>query len=394
MRILQLTNKPIFPLLDGGCVAMNELSKLLLANGSEVKNISFATEKHPFNKANFPKEFIEKFDPEAIEIPTKITIAGALKNLIKGTSYNLTRFHSSHVEAFLEAHLMENYYELIVCESIYILPYLPILRKFSSAKIVVRTHNVEHQIWHRLAATSHFPKSIYLKKLAKDLKIAELQLLKQVDGILAISEDDKKVFEQLGIQTKTEVIAVSIHLPERRVSNESIHFHHLGSMNWQPNIEAVAYLAQHLFPKIRSIIPTAELHLSGSFFPENLKTNSKEGIFVHGFVEDRFKFIEEYGIQLVPLKSGSGVRIKLLESMAMGTPIVTTKIGAEGIETCNEITLLISENDTQFVEHALELYKNAELRRQIGDNARNLIAKNYSFERINERFIEFIKAIS
>ena len=394
MRILQLSNKPIFPLVDGGCVAMYELSKLLLANATLVKNISISTEKHPFNLVAFPIEFHEKFQPEAVFIPTKISIFGALRSLLKGTSYNLTRFYSLSFEQFLITHLKIQTYDIIICESIYLLPYLKVLKAHSKAKIMVRAHNVEHQIWNRLAASSTFPKSIYLKKLAKDLKIAELELLQQIDGILTISCDDKKTFETLGIKTKIEVIPVSVELSEQPVNGKSVHFHHLGSMNWQPNIEAVEALIDDLFPKIRAKIPNAELHLAGSFFPNTIQTNPSKGIFVHGFIEDRFQFIEDHGIQLVPLKSGSGVRIKLLESMALGAPIITTKIGAEGIDLLEEPSMLIANNDIQFIEYAVELYKNAELRQQIGANAQKLIAKNYSFERINIRFIEFIKAIS
>lgn len=394
MRILQLTNKPIFPLVDGGCVAMHELSKLLLANATLVKNISISTEKHPFNLVAFPLEFQEKFQPEAVFIPTKISVFGALYNLVKGSSYNLSRFYSANFEQFLINHLKVQDYDVIVCESIYLLPYLEALRTHSKAKIIVRTHNVEHQIWDRLTGSSSFPKSMYLKKLSRDLKTAELNLLQKVDGILAISNDDKKIFEELGIKTKTEVIPVSIEHSEKCVNTKSVHFHHLGSMNWQPNIEAVHSLIHHIFPKIRARIPKAELHLAGSFFPSNIQTNADKGIFVHGFVEDRFQFIQDHGIQLVPLKSGSGVRIKLLESMAIGAPIITTKIGAEGIDLLHEPSMIIANNDNEFIEDAVELYKNAELRQRIGANAQKLIAKNYSFERINIRFIEFIKAIS
>jgi len=359
-----------------------------------VKNISISTEKHPFQLSAFPIDFQHKFRPETEFISTKISIFGAIKSVIKGSSYILSRFYSSKFEKLLDNHLSINKYDIIVCESIYLLPYLSVLRLNSTAKIIVRTHNVEHQIWNRLAESSTFPKSLYLKRLSKKLKKIELNLVQKTDGILTITQEDKVTFEKLGIRIKMEVIPVSVAQSNQRVNLKSIKFHHLGSMNWQPNIEAVDFLIYDIFPKIREKIPSAELHLAGSFFPETIKTNVKNGIYVHGYIENRFKFIEDHGIQLVPLKSGSGVRIKLLESMAIGTPIVTTKIGAEGIDIQQKKTMLIANNDDEFIDYALELYKNAELRKQIGTNAIELIGKNYSFERINVRFIEFIKSIS
>ena len=394
MRILHLTNKPIFPLLDGGCVAMNQVSKLLHAQGHSVKNLSIATTKHPFDLSKFPEDFIKKNNPEAVKLDTEIRISKASISLLKGTSYNLERFKSVQFSQRLAALLNEEKYEIVVCESVYLLPYYSIIRTNSSAKIIVRTHNVEYRIWERLTENARFPKSNYLSSLAKRLKREEIALLQQTDAILSISEKDTEVFKTLKIQTPIFTLPVFIDTVTQFVNARSNQFHHIGSMNWQPNLEAVELLLKSIFPKIKNQLPQAELHLAGSFFPENIKSDSSKGIFVHGYVDNAFDFIQNHGIQLIPLKSGSGVRIKILESMAIGTPIVTTKMGIEGIELDSEQALFIAKDEQEFVDCAVELSKNDELRAKMGANARQFITNNYNFDKINIQFSEFLEHVS
>lgn len=394
MRVLHLTNKPIYPLLDGGCVAMNQLSKLLIQQGFEVKNLSIETSKHPFNLEDFPEEFKAQFKPEAVLLNTELSFWGALKHLISGKSYNLARFISEDFEKAIISTLLESKVDLVFCESIYLLPYLDSIRKHSKAKIIVRTHNVEFEIWNQLATQSSPIKRWYLNKLSNSLRKEELELLQKADAIVAISESDALAFKQNGIKTPITVIPVAIDQTNEVVSSPKALFHHIGSMNWAPNLEAVNYLISTLFPAIRQQLPEAELHLAGSFFPSTIQSSSKDGIFVHGFVEDRFQFISEHGIKLVPLKSGSGVRIKLLESLSNGVPIVTTKIGAEGLAPGIEKALIITENDANFISNAVELYKNDELRSELGGNAIHYIHEQYSFDSVNKLFIEFLQSIS
>lgn len=394
MRILHLTNKPIFPLVDGGCVAMNQLSKLLHEQDFTVKNLSVETTKHPFDLSNFSETYIQNNHPEAIKFETELRISKAVVSLIKGSSYNLERFKSQSFSNKLKQLLTSDKYDIVLCESLYLLPYIETIRQYSKAKIIVRTHNVEHKIWERLAQQASFPKSIYLSMLSKRLKKEEISLLNKTDAILSISETDKAVFKQLSITTPIFTLPVFVEKPNQLVNCKSNQFHHIGSMNWKPNLEAVESLLTTLFPAIRKVLPGAELHLAGSFFPVHIKSDPSKGIVVHGFVENAFDFIQAHGIQLIPLKSGSGVRIKIIESMAIGTPIVTTPMGVEGIDLTSENALFVAKNEQEFVDFALELAKNDELRAKVGSNAHQFIVDKYSFDKINKEFSEFFRQLS
>lgn len=394
MRILHLTNKPIFPIVDGGCVAMNQLSKLLHNQGFTVKNLSIETSKHPFDLSNFPDSFIENNQPEAVKFETELRASKAVISLIKGSSYNLERFKNQSFSNKLKQLLTTEHYDVVLCESLYLLPFIETIRHHSKAKVIVRTHNVEHKIWERLTKQVRFPKSIYLSILSKRLKKEEISLLNKTDAIISISEIDTTLFKQLSITTPITTLPIFVEKTDHLIDCKSTHFHHIGSMNWKPNLEAVESLLTTIFPAIRKTMPSAELHLAGSFFPDHIKSDASKGIVVHGFVENAFEFIQAHGIQLIPLKSGSGVRIKIIESMAMGTPIVTTPMGVEGIDLSNENAVMVAKNEQEFVDFALELAKNDELRAKVGATAHQFIVDKYSFDKINKEFSEFFRRLS
>lgn len=395
MRILYISNKPIFPLLDGGCVAMNQFLKCLLEAGYEVKNLTISTQKHPFSIDNFPKKLRSIIHPENTYIYTSINALEALKYLFKKGSYNIDRFTNTNFKNQIKNYILHHDVDLIVIESVYLAGYISTIRKSCSAKILLRTHNVEFMIWDRLAKNqSSFLKRFYFKKLAKDLKVAELSILKKVDGIACITKQDKTIFKDLGITTPMTTIPVAIDHNEG-VCNYSINtFYHLGSMNWNPNIEAVKWLIDSIFPSIKKQLPDAKLILGGSFMPKEFQSDESKGIEVAGYVENIDEFMTSKGILLAPLKSGSGVRIKLLEGMSLGVPVVTTTTGAEGIDGESGVDLYIANNEEEFVKYAIELSKSEEKRATLGTNAKLLIEKNYHIKSVKEKLIDFIKFIS
>jgi glycosyltransferase involved in cell wall biosynthesis len=359
-----------------------------------VKNFTLSTYKHPFNIESFPQELAEIIRPQKFEVDTRIKPINALKYLFKKGSYNIDRFTNNSFKEFLKKYIIENKVDLIILESIYLSGYISTISKNSTSKIIVRSHNVEFLIWERLALnqTSLF-KKLYFKKLARDLKKAELIQLNKIDGLFCITEQDQKVFLDNNISTPIITIPVTIEKTNLTSDYNINTFFHLGSMNWQPNIESVDWLLNSIFPKIRQIIPDAKIVLAGSFMPNKYKSDESKGIEIVGFVNKTSDFIVNNGIMLAPLKSGSGVRIKLLESMNLGVAIVTTTIGSEGINGVNGCDFFSVENEEEFITAAVELAKNKSKRELIGRNAKSLIEKKYQLESITKNIIEFIKKI-
>lgn len=394
MKVLYISNKPLFPNIDGGTVAMSSfLSLLQELDTIEVVHLCFSTEKHPFNYNAYPVEIRNNCQIENIAIDTSIRKVAAIKHLISGQSYHLSRFNQQLIRSKVEALQNAYQFDFIIGESIYSLKALEGI-SFPNTKVICRTHNVEFNIWKNLSDNSTGLKKWYLTQLVKSLKREEITLLNNIDGILSISDVDSSTFKELGIETPIQFLPVTIPVSDYSVDYSSNKFHHLGAMNWQPNLELVNDLVTTIFPKIRKELPDAELHLAGSYFPEHIVSIPENGIFTHGFIDDKLNFHNQYGIQLVPLKSGSGIRIKLLESMAIGVPNVTTPKGAEGIDYQYTKAVIVCDSIDQFVDKAVELAKNDDLRREVGQEAKKQIQSTYSIEIGRKSLIEFIRKIS
>ena len=153
-------------------------------------------------------------------------------------------------------------------------------------------------------------------------------------------------------------------------------------------------MIQTIFPEIRKTIPDAKLYIAGSSMPEEFQTSIEAGIEIVGYLDSISDFMISKGIMLVPIQSGSGVKIKIIEGMNFGVPILTTPLGIEGIALENGKDVLIASNDTDFINAAIELNSLKELREYIGNNAKKTIQFNYSEEAISKKIVEFIKSIS
>ena len=175
MRILQICHKPPYPHIDGGCIAIKNISQGLIEKFDEIKILTISTQKHPFKKEEFPKNFIEKSKIEHVFVDTKLNIVDAFSNLVTYDSYNISRFFSPDFNALLIKSLKAESYDLVILESLFTTPYIQTIRSYSSAKIILRSHNLEHIIWKRLANETHNPaKKIYLNLLSNQLKKYEL----------------------------------------------------------------------------------------------------------------------------------------------------------------------------------------------------------------------------
>lgn len=345
MRCLYITSKPIYPIIDGGCFAMDSFLRTLQHAGFEVDHFAIATQKHPFSKKAYPKGNRS----ESVEIDTSIKPLQALKFLVKKGSYNVERFHSEKVLKKIDQMIKGNSYDFIILDSLYSTTYLSALREMFSGKIYLRSHNCEAQIWYDLAENeNNLPKSVYYKKLAKDLDKYETEVVKAVDGILAISHEDLDLFKSNNKTVKSCVIPVHVTPSEQidfKVKKNQLF--HIGNMDWIPNREAVNRLLK-LYKDCKKTNRELKLTIAGKN-SEHYCESTKD-VNVIGFVEDLQVFAQSCGILVSPIASSSGVRIKILEMMSYGVPVITTTAGARGILPEGKAVMLIEDSDKELVQ--------------------------------------------
>jgi len=199
MKILQVTNKVPYPTKDGGAIACMNLTRGFSLLGHQVTVLSMNTAKHNVSMDDIPDSVKELADFQLVDVPARINAASALWNLFFSLKpYNAVRFISSKFKAELKQVLLENEFDIVQLEGLYLCPYIPLIRKNSKAKIVYRAHNIEHEIWDRTAINSKGFTKRYLKLLSRRIRKFEIRLLNDYDLIVPITERDSLILSQFG----------------------------------------------------------------------------------------------------------------------------------------------------------------------------------------------------
>ncbi|MBX7093842.1 MAG: glycosyltransferase family 4 protein [Flavobacteriales bacterium] len=393
MKILQLCNKPPIPAVDGGCIAMNTITQGLLKAGHEVKILTIETQKHPALYQEMPEAYKTKTRIESVFIDTSVNLVDAFSALVTSDSYNVSRFFSPDYDRRLVQILSEEQFDIIHLESLFMTPYIATIRRHSKAPIVLRSHNLEYIIWERMAEVSrNQAKKAYLKLLARQLKKYEMQVINTVDGIAAISGEDAKKYHQQKCKKPIINLAFGINLSGYKpveLQREQTTVFHIGSMDWTPNIEGIDWFLKMVWPIVQKKNPQLKLHLAGRKMPSHLNQYSDQNVVIDGEVSDAKEFINQHCVMVVPLLTAGGMRVKIIEAMAMKKAIVSTRIGAEGIDYEKGKHLLIADEPEQFADAILSVTSQPECCKELGTSARRLVEEHYDNEVLTEKLIGF-----
>ena len=397
MKILQICHRVPFPAVDGGNIAMMNMALSLAQAGHEVHQFSLNTSRHFIDMKTIPVELKDKLHMSASYIDTKIKAADALLNLFSNHSYNMVRFFSMHVANDLSKLLEQNKFDVIQLETLFCTPYIETIRKYSKAKIILRSHNVEHIIWERLAVSEkNFLKKNYLNLLAKRLKQYELKTLSEVDGIISITSVDETIFRSLGFKKSIVSIPLGIDINDYLRSSpekSEMVLYHLGSMDWLPNLEGINWFLSECWEIVNRSNPDAKLFLAGRDFPHSIIDANFPNVICDGLVADAASYTMNKQIMIVPLLSGSGMRVKIIQGLAAGKTIISTSIGAEGIEVEHEKNILIANTPPEFATLIKRCLENENWCRQIGENGRKLATEKYSLECTGKAVGKFYKRL-
>ena len=239
----------------------------------------------------------------------------------------------------------------------------------------------------------NFLKRPYRKFLAKQLHDYEMAILDRVDGIAAISPSDAEHFMEHGTKTPISTIPFAVepteYKPEVKRKEGPTIFFHLGSMDWLPNEEGVQWLLDEVWPKVLLQRPEAQLHLAGNKMPEALLARTDRGVTIRGRVKNALNYMRSRNVMVVPLFSAGGMRVKIIEGMALGKAVISTPIGAEGIDHTEGLNILIARNASEFAAHIVALDEDPEYRKMLGDEARKLVERSYSDDRIVKDLVAF-----
>jgi glycosyltransferase involved in cell wall biosynthesis len=397
LKVLQLCHKPPFPSIDGGCLEMGKMSTFFDKSAEyDLRILSFHTQKHPFIIGAFMAS-LNNSRYNSVFVNTKPKIFGALSGLMKGKSYNLSRFYSEKFKNELHQILKAENFDIIQLESIYVAKYINDIRSVSNAKIVLNSPNVEFEIWERLGKeVKNTFKKKYISILAKQLKKEEIKVYKSVDAIIAISRKDEKVYKDISPKIKLVTIPFAIDVAnykETLFNKHEISFFHLGSMNWSPNINGLKWFVEEVWNEYFSTETNTKLNIAGLAMPDSFFNYNTNNLNVTGFVNDAKKFIADNDVMIVPLFSGSGLRIKIIEAMAMGKCVIASSIGAEGIDYIDGENIIIANSKLGFKRKIREVIDNPKTIKKIGEAARYLVENKYNSAKLAGELNEFYKTV-
>lgn len=382
MRILQLMNKVPWPPKDGGAIACLNMTKGFSMLGHEVTVLSMNTSKHHIRMKDMPADIRSKADFRLVEVPATVNLLEAAFNFIfSRLPYNAQRFISDEFSMELVKLLTEKKFDVIQLEGLYLCPYIPVIRKYSDAIISYRAHNIEYEIWERTAKLSCGIRANYLKNLSKRIRHFEISYLNKYDLLVPITDRDGQILDKLGNSKPKHTSQTGIDFASLVPTAKKLEFpslFHVGALDWAPNQEGLIWFFDKCWPKIHRENPELKFYLAGRNAPEWFERRvRRDGVEYLGEINDAYDFMNSKAVMVVPLFAGSGLRIKIIEGMALGKPIVTTDIGAEGIPTENGNNILIANNEEQFIEAITRLISDRELADRIGTNAIGFIQEKF-----------------
>jgi polysaccharide biosynthesis protein PslH len=409
MKILQVCKKFPYPPKDGEVIAINTLSKSLTALGAEVTLLTMNTSKHRVEVADLPANFHTTFKAVYdVEVNNDITMWGGFKNLFEKESYHVTRFINDEFAQKLVEILTGGNFDVVQLETVFLAPYIPYIRENSNAIIALRSHNVEHEIWKRVAEVTNFlPKRWYLNFLNRKLRRFELDNIQNCDILLPITARDERIFKLLGYKGTSVVTPVGLSSRDYRPNNQSfarpLSLGFIGALDWMPNQEGLRWFLEKVWaieanremPQSSSLAtknkktkPTDfKLHIAGRNAPNWLRQLKAKNVVFLGEIPDAQQFMNEHSVAIVPLFSGSGIRVKILEAMMLGRVVLTTSMGLEGIPAEDGNHVLIANSDYDFIEKIEFCRKRPDLLRGIGERARQFAVDNFDSLAVAKRVL-------
>lgn len=387
MKVLLIAHKNPYPPKDGGSMGIATMIDGLLLNRIHLDVLLMNPSKvfQPFLPDLVPKQ-IRRI--KAVPVNTDLHPIKALKNLIfQKEDYFTSRFYDKNFEQELIHWLKSDRYDIIQLESIFSAVYLPVIKKYSDAKIVLSAHNIEHQIWQRIIShEKNLSKKYYLIIQSKRLKKFEESIFKAVDGITAVTEQDKQHI--LSVASDKPVVVTPNGMDMKKfavtpIEQQDIHtIFFLGSLDWIPNQQGVVWFLDNVWPKVLESKSRLQLVIAGKKIPEWMKNRKDKNTRFYSDVPDTKELYHQYAVMIVPLLAGSGIRVKIIEGMAYGKCIVSTSVGAEGVPYTHGRNIIIADTPEDFVQAIIRLVHHPEEIQQIQQEARRLAEQHYDREKV------------
>ena len=308
--------------------------------------------------------------------------------------YAVSRFNSIPVQETLRTWFEERRFDVAVCDFLDAAVNFPTPLAIPAALF---QHNVESEIWRRHALTERNPakRLLYRVELKKMLSY-EHSMVRKFHHIIAVSEHDRQLMSKWTNPSRITVVPTGVDVkqyrpdPSPRAVEPLVLF--VGAMDWEPNIDAVEYFCREIWPSIQATVPAARFRIVGRNPVRRVQRLASSSVEVTGSVPSVVEYLRESAVVVVPLRVGSGTRLKIYEAMAAGKAVVSTSVGAEGLDVHHDQDIVLADDASAFTGAVTMLLEDAELRRRYERAAAALTAK-YDWAAIGDKFGQVLETL-
>ena len=399
LKILFLSNRSPLPIKDGHTRrTFNILKGLSEKNQVYFLSLYETPEEIETDNVKELESFCHRV--ELLPSPSKKFSIPMLVRLIRSffsrEPYTIWRHYSKKLSKRVAHLINKNEFDLVHCD---ILPIVYTIRNKDNIFRSVTDHDVSYLKCLRMAKdSSNLLLEAFCYLEAFKLKRLESRIFRELELGIVVSEVDKSLLQKLCPEGRFEVIENGVDVSKFRPNPEKADPNTLlwvGGFDHFPNKQGIYWFLDSVFPLIKRGLPEIELQLIGGGVPDKLKrlASADFSIKLLGYVDDPIPYIQRATVFIVPILSGSGTRLKLLEAMAVGKAIVTTNIGCEGIEGADDKHFLITDTPEQFSAAITKLLNDKKLRLFISNNARQIAEKKYDWKILLERLDSVYKEL-
>lgn len=314
------------------------------------------------------------------------SLMNLVKSYIKNVSLNVYRSYSSNLKDKIRA--IASNYDIILVDHYEAFQYVP---SHFKGKVIFRIHNAEYLIWKRYAKLQQNPIKKFIFYLeSKRIKKLEKRYCEQADVVLGPINDnihlepDSKIREKKFINFTFLGDDTQLQFPTPTYSSLNNSLLYVGTLSWEPNIDGLVWFIQSCWESLVSRVHDIKLYIIGRNPDKRLTNIAKKysNIIFTGFVEDLEEYFTICKVNIVPLRFGSGVKVKVINGLCRGIPIVTTPIGVESINVIHKKHIFIAQNETEFIDYTIELLKDENIWNHISCSARQIAQEKYTWKSI------------
>lgn len=396
MKILVLDEEFPYPLNTGKRIrSYNLISRLAKTN--ELRYLAYGNPESESYEV-FQRE---KMNPVAVKrvLPPKSGPSfylRLLKNLFSLKPYIVTSHYSKEFESTMWDCLNEWRPDIVLCEWT---PYAAFVSNVDDFKKVVVAHNIETTIWQRYHQTERqLFKKWYIGRQVGKVSLFERHVFGWVDGATAVSVQEAEMIKSVAPDLDIEIVDNGVDLDffsDDGNDGDTDELVFTGSMDWRPNQDAILYFVDEIFPRLRELYPDIKATIVGRNPPSFIRELERtEGITITGTVDDVRPFMRRAAIYIVPLRIGGGSRLKILEAFAMKKAVVSSRVGAEGLNAAEQEELLLADEPEEFVAAVTRFREDQALRQKLGNAGRALVEKQYGWDVLAERLNQFLGRIA